>query len=158
MKTSNSKTEAQKLAGDVKLARDRVAMAETKFKAARQRARLAKRRRKEVKLIARRARKEAKQAKAALAEAKQALAEIEAKLARFSRRAAGGKRAKSRPTAKAAAAAHGKRVKPVRPATSPAPEPETLDQFASDAAPAVAAQHSVTPPDFSTQAPPGGAV
>ncbi len=81
MKTSNLKTDSQKLVSTVQTARLRVATAENRWQAAKQQARSAKRRRKEIKLIARRARKQAKQAKADLADAREALAKAEAKLA-----------------------------------------------------------------------------
>ena len=102
MKTSNSKTDSQKLAGTGQTARLRVAIAEGRWKAAKEQARVAKRRRKEVKVIARRARKQAKQAKADLAEARKALAEAEAKLAKSGARVATKKqaKAKARPVAK----------------------------------------------------------
>ena len=80
MKTSNSKTDSQKLVSTVQTARLRVATAENRWQAAKQQARAAKRRRKEIKLIARRARKQAKRAKADLADAREALAKAEAKL------------------------------------------------------------------------------
>jgi hypothetical protein len=82
MKTSNSKTDSQKLADTVQMARLRVATAENQWQAAKEQARAAKRRRKEVKLIARRARKQAKQANAELADARKALAKAEAKIAK----------------------------------------------------------------------------
>ena len=53
LKTSNAKTNTQKLAGNVKLAREQLAIAESQFQEARERAGLAKRRRKEIKQIGR---------------------------------------------------------------------------------------------------------
>ncbi len=162
MKTSEAKTDTQEPAGNVKLARERVAIAESQFQAASERARLAKRRRKEIKLIARRARKQAKQAKAALAEAKEALAAAEAKLADTGRRSVSRKPTKARPAAKARAAAPRKRVAPrrkvtpVSSATSPQPELAAPDrpapgpaQSASVAAPVVSARDGETHPDSS---------
>jgi len=81
MKTPNSKTESQKPAGILQMARLRVEIAESRWEETKELAREAKRRRKEVKAIARRAKKEAKQAKAELADARSFLAETEAKLA-----------------------------------------------------------------------------
>jgi septal ring factor EnvC (AmiA/AmiB activator) len=166
LKTSNPKTDTQKLAGHVKLARERAAIAERQFQAARERARLAKRRRKEIKLIARRARKQAKQAKAALAEAKEALAEAEAKLANLGKRLVSGRPAKARPAAKASAAAPRKRVTPrcrdtpISSATPAVPGPATPNQPAlgpeqspSAIASVVAAQDGETKPDSSGATP-----
>jgi hypothetical protein len=151
MKTPNAKALTQTLVGNIKLARERVAIAESQFQAARERAKLAKRRRKEIKLIARRARKQAKQAKAALAEATEALTEAEAKLANVGRRSESRGTAHARPFAKAIAAAPRKRaasrrkVTSVSSATSPAPGPAApgqpapgLEQPASATTPVVA--------------------
>ena len=98
MKTANSKTASQKLAGTVQMARLRVATAESEWKAAKEHARMARRRRKEVKLIARRAKKLARQAKAELAEARKALAEAEAKVASAGARRVARKPAKAKAT------------------------------------------------------------
>jgi len=122
MKTPDSKTDSQQLAGNVQTARLRVATAENRWKAAKEQARVAKRRRKEARLIARRTRKQAKQAKADLAEAREALAEAEAKLARSGTRTAAAKTKKT-PAAKATAAP--RRQKAARPAASASPKPVT---------------------------------
>lgn len=127
MKTLKSKTDSQKLAATVEMARLRVAASETQWKAAKEQARVAKRRRKEVKLIARRAKKQAKQAKADLVEARNALAEAEAKLAQSSVRRATRKpaKAKAKPVARRAVTAPGKKAAPARKgrSRSPAPSP-----------------------------------
>jgi hypothetical protein len=116
MKTSNSKAVLQKLAGNVQMARRRVATAQSRWRTAKKQARAARRRRKAVKLLARRARKQAKQAKAILAEARKALAKAEAKLAKSGVRAVTMKPAKTkaRPVAKRAVTAPKKKVATVR--------------------------------------------
>lgn len=87
MKSSNSKTDPDKLTGNAKAARQRVALAESKLKSAKEQAGLAKRRRKEAKLVARRAKQQVKRAKAELAEAKKVLGESEQELALAAKRA-----------------------------------------------------------------------
>jgi len=122
MKTPDSKTDSQQLAGNVQTARLRVATAENRWKAAKEQARVAKRRRKEARLIARRARKQAKQAKADLAEAREALAEAEAKLAQSGTRTAAATTKKT-PAAKATVAP--RRQKAARSAAPASPKPVT---------------------------------
>lgn len=129
MKTSNAKAAAQQLAGTVRMARLRLATAETRWQKAKQEARAAKCRRKEIKAIAHRARKQAKQAKADLAEARKALAAAEAKLAQSDSRATTRKPSKAKIRAKPVAgrevAAARKNTLPARqrPAVSSAPSP-----------------------------------
>ncbi len=100
---SNKKptTEAQKLVGQLQLARLQLSKAESSLQAAKERARVAKRRRKEAKLVARRARKQLKRAKTELAEAREAVAKAESKLAqagkqRLRSQAAARRRAQAR--------------------------------------------------------------
>ena len=81
MKIAITKTESQKLASLLEMARLRVETAESRWEETKEQARVARRKRKEMKVIARRAKKEAKKAKAELAEARSFLAETEAKLA-----------------------------------------------------------------------------
>ena len=111
MKATSSKTASQELAGEIQLARLRVAKAESQLKSAKQQARLARSRRKEARQAARRAKKQAKLAKQEFAEARLALAEAEAKLVRSRKRTV---RSRTRKTAAA------QNEKPVaRPAASP---------------------------------------
>ena len=100
MKTANSKTASQKLAGIVESLRLRVETAESRRRAAKEQVRVAKLRRKEAKLVARRARKQAKQAKAGLAKARKSLAEAEAKLVDSGVRQATRKLSKAKARAK----------------------------------------------------------
>lgn len=102
METSDSKTDSQKLADNVRIARRQVATAENRWKAATKQARLAKRQRKQAKLRVRRTKKQAKQAKAKLAEQRKVLARAEAKLGKSGVPVATRKpaRTKARPRAK----------------------------------------------------------
>ena len=125
MKTLKDTTTSQKPAGNIQLARLRVAKAESQLKSAKEQARLAKRRRKEARQNARHAKKQAKLAKQELAEAKLALAEAEAKLASFLNRPlpgpgrdhvrAGAAVASRRKTARPVRSHSPKSVKPARP-------------------------------------------
>lgn len=103
MKAPDSKTSSQQLAGNIELARIRLAKAESQLLSAKEQARRARRRRKEAKLAARRAKKQARLAKQAVAEAKLDLAQAEARLAAFNQRPLKTKPRK-KPAKKAAAA------------------------------------------------------
>jgi hypothetical protein len=133
MKTGNSKTASQNLAGIIQTARLRVVTAESEWKAAKEHARMAKRRRKEVKLIARRAKKLARQAKTVLAEARKALAEAEARLAQSGVRKAARKpaKAKAKPVARRAVAAPRKKAAPARKGRSRSTAPSPARRFAA---------------------------
>jgi len=102
MKALDSKTASQQLAGNVDLARIRLAKAESQLLTAKEQARLSRRRRKEAKLAARRAKKQVRLAKQVVTEAKLALAQAEAKLASLNQRPHKIKTRK-KPTKKAAA-------------------------------------------------------
>jgi len=102
MKALDSKTASQQLAGNVDLARIRLAKAESQLLTAKEQARLSRRRRKEAKLAARRAKKQVRLAKQEVTEAKLALAQAEAKLASLNQRPHKIKTRK-KPTKKAAA-------------------------------------------------------
>ena len=82
MKTAITKTESQKLASNLEMARLRVETAESRREETKEQARVARRKRKEMKVIARRAKQEAKKAKAELGEAREALAQAEAEIAK----------------------------------------------------------------------------
>ena len=102
MKALDSKATSQQLAGNVDLARIRLAKAESQLLTAKEQARLARRRRKEAKLAARRAKKQVRLAKQEVTEAKLALGQAEAKLASLKQRPLKIKTRK-KPTGKAAA-------------------------------------------------------
>lgn len=102
----------QRLVGEVRMFRIRVATAESKLKLLREQARQAKLRRKAAKRIAQRARKQFKQSKSELAELRQALAKAEAKLFKAGGRALARKLAKARPVTKARTRA-AKKPKPI---------------------------------------------
>ena len=120
MKTLDSKTSSQELAGNIQLARLRVTLAESNLKSAQQQARLARRRHKEAKRTARCAKKAAKLAKQELAEAKLGLAQAEAKP--DGSRAITTKTRRSvvlpRKTARPASSPFHKSVEPARPSSS----------------------------------------
>jgi hypothetical protein len=154
MNTASSRTASQQIAGEIQLARLRLAKAERQLRSAKQQARLARRRRKEAKLAARRAKKQARLAKQEFAEAEQALAEAEAKLIRSRKSTARikGRKAEAR---KAIVA----RKKAARPAASalqksvkPGVNQPTLVKRASNAKPRVrkAARPVAVPRDFET--------
>jgi hypothetical protein len=97
MNKLKAKTDSQKLADTVSLARHQLAQAKNKVERAKERARLAKRRRKEAKQAFRQARKDVKRAKVDLAEAEQLLENAEAKLAQAAKPLA-SKRVKAKET------------------------------------------------------------
>jgi len=103
MKALDSKTLSQRLAGNIQLARVRLAKAESQLLTAKEQARRARRRRKQAKLAARRAKKRARLARREVTEAKLALAQAEARLASFNQRPLKTKPRK-KPARKAAAA------------------------------------------------------
>jgi hypothetical protein len=94
-----NKNGPQRLIGEVRMFRIRVATSESKLKVLREQARLAKRRRKAAKRLAQQARKQFKRSKAEVAELRQALANAEAKLFRAGGRALARKMAKVGPIA-----------------------------------------------------------
>ncbi len=168
MNASKPTATRQSLIQEIRLARVRLAKAESQRKVAQEQARLAKRRRKAAKEAARRAKKKAKRAKRAVAEAKRGLAEAEKNYALAARRAA-RTRTRSRPPAKAGVVA--RRKKPVRrpiarsasPAASPGSKPVRPDlpkpgaaRGVSGVKPAVAGERTsiAVPRDFEVPASP----
>jgi len=163
MKTADSKTASRQLAGEVELARLRMAKAESQLKSAKAQARLARRRRKEAKATARRAKKQARLAKQEFVEAEQALAEAEAKLLRSRKSTVKGKRKKA--AARKAVVGRKKEVRPVASASQKSVKPRvnqpTLAKRTSNAKRQVrmAAQPIAVPRDVETPtaaASPGG--
>lgn len=98
MRNVKSATRSQKLAGEVQMARIRLARAESEFKSSEEEWRRARRRRKEAKRAARRAKKHFKLAKAGFAEARQFLADTRARLLKAGERAAAVSRLLGRQT------------------------------------------------------------
>jgi len=94
----HDKNVSQRLMGEVRMLRIRVATSEAKLKVFREQARLAKRRRKAAKRLAQQARKQSKRSKAEVVELRRALANAEAKLFRAGRRALARQLAKLGPT------------------------------------------------------------
>jgi len=93
----HNKNVSQRLMGEVRMLRIRVATSESKLKVLHERARLARRRRKAAKQLAQQARKQFKRSKAELAELRLALANAEAKFFRAGGRALARKMAKLGP-------------------------------------------------------------
>jgi hypothetical protein len=93
----HNKNVSQRLIGEVRMLRIRVATSESKLKVLREQARLAKRRRKAAKRLAQQARKQFKRSRAEVAELRQAVAKAEAKLFRAGGRALARKIARLRP-------------------------------------------------------------
>src|SRR5678815_1212327 len=94
----HKKIASQRLIGEVRMLRIRVATSESKLKVLREQARLAKRRRKAAKRLAQQARKQFKRSRGEVAELRQALAKAEAKFFRAGGRALARKLAKLGPT------------------------------------------------------------
>ena len=90
----HKKIASQRLIGEVRMLRIRVATSESKLKVLREQARLAKHRRKAAKRLAQQVRKQFKRSRAEVAELRQALAKAEAKFFRAGGRALARKLAK----------------------------------------------------------------
>ena len=93
----HKKIVSQRLIGEVRMLRIRVATSESKLKVLREQARLAKHRRKAAKRLAQQVRKQFKRSRAEVAELRQALAKAEAKFFRAGGRALARKMAKLGP-------------------------------------------------------------
>jgi len=93
----HKKIVSQRLIGEVRMLRIRVATSESKLKVLREQARLAKHRRKAAKRLAQQARKQFKRSRGEVAELRQALAKAEAKFFRAGGRALARKMAKLGP-------------------------------------------------------------
>lgn len=120
----HNKNGSQRLVGEVRMFRIRVASAESKLKLLRDQARKARCRREEAKRAAQRARKQFKRFKAELAELQQTLAIAEAKLFEAGGRALARKLAKARPVANRGARLSKKSKAAVR-----KPQPVSLRTF-----------------------------
>ena len=94
----HKKIASQRLIGEVRMLRIRVATSESKLKVLREQARLAKHRRKAAKRLAQQVRKQFKRSRSEVAELRQALAKAEAKFFRAGGRALARKMAKIGPT------------------------------------------------------------
>jgi hypothetical protein len=95
----HKKIASQRLIGEVRMLRIRVATSESKLKVLREQARLAKHRRKAAKRLAQQVRKQFKRSRGEVAELRQALAKAEAKFFRAGGRALARKMAKLEPPA-----------------------------------------------------------
>jgi hypothetical protein len=100
MRNLRGTSRSQKLAGEVQMARIRLARAESELKSSEEEWRLARRRRKEAKQAARRAKRNFKHAKAGVAEAHQFLAETRTKLFKAGEHLSTAARKTRRPTRK----------------------------------------------------------